>query len=160
MNYSQQYEYLTFLAERTTQQVRMERIINEAVLIGEGADTIENIELIQESFSESVKKVIHKLLTFIGKLWGKFIEAMNTLIKNDKAYLERYKDIILKKKPADDIIIYDCVPVTGLTDSLIMSKLVDATVIVASEKLTPIELLQNTKKSLTNVGGFIDTCVM
>lgn len=107
MNYSQQYEYLTFLAERTTQQVRMERIINEAVLIGEGADTIENIELIQESFSESVKKVIHKLLTFIGKLWGKFIEAMNTLIKNDKAYLERYKDIILKKKPADDIIIYD-----------------------------------------------------
>lgn len=107
MNYSQQYEYLTFLAERTTQQVRMERIINEAVLIGEGADTIENIELIQESFSEGVKKVIHKLLTFIGKLWGKFIEAMNTLIKNDKAYLERYKDIILKKKPADDIIIYD-----------------------------------------------------
>lgn len=107
MNYSQQYEYLTFLAERTTQQVRMERIINEAVLIGEGADTIENIELIQESFSESVKKVIHKLLTFIGKLWGKFIEAMNTLIKNDKAYLERYKDIILKKKPTDDIIIYD-----------------------------------------------------
>lgn len=107
MNYSQQYEYLTFLAERTTQQVRMERIINEAVLIGEGADIIENIELIQESFSESVKKVIHKLLTFIGKLWGKFIEAMNTLIKNDKAYLERYKDIILKKKPADDIIIYD-----------------------------------------------------
>ena len=107
MNYSQQYEYLTFLAERTTQQVRMERIINEAVLIGEGADTIENIELIQESFSESIKKVIHKLLSFIGKLWGKFIEAMNTLIKNDKAYLERYKDIILKKKPADDIIIYD-----------------------------------------------------
>ncbi len=52
-----------------------------------------------------------------------------------------------------DIIIYDCVPVTGLTDSLIMSKLVDKTVIVAASKMTPLELLQNTKKSLLNVGA-------
>ena len=52
-----------------------------------------------------------------------------------------------------DIIIYDCVPVTGLTDSLIMSKLVDKTVVVAASKMTPIELLQNTKKSLINVGA-------
>ncbi len=52
-----------------------------------------------------------------------------------------------------DIVIYDCVPVTGLTDSLIMSKLVDKTVIVAASKMTPLELLQNTKKSLINVGA-------
>jgi capsular exopolysaccharide synthesis family protein len=54
-----------------------------------------------------------------------------------------------------DIIIYDCVPVTGLTDSLIMAKLVDKTVIVSASKLTPLELLQNTKKSLINVGANI-----
>ena len=54
-----------------------------------------------------------------------------------------------------DVIIYDCVPVTGLTDSLIMSKLVDKTIIVAASNITPLELLQNTKKSLINVGANI-----
>lgn len=68
-------------------------------------------------------------------------------IKNEK---------LLKSLSAKfDIIIYDCVPVTGLTDSLIISKLVDKTVIVASSKTTPVELLQNTKKSLLNVGANI-----
>ena len=59
-----------------------------------------------------------------------------------------------------DVIIYDCVPVTGLTDSLIMAKLVDTTIIVSSVKLTPLELLQNTKKSLLNVGANIAGVVL
>lgn len=54
-----------------------------------------------------------------------------------------------------DIVIFDCVPVTGLTDSLIVSKMVDKTIIVTACKTTPIELLQNTKKSLLNVGANI-----
>ena len=65
---------------------------------------------------------------------------------------ERLLEIFKEKY---DIIIYDCVPVTGLTDSLIMSKLVDKTIIVAAAKSTPLELLQNTKKSLLNVGANI-----
>ena len=73
---------------------------------------------------------------------------------------EKNKRLMEIFKEEYDIIIYDCVPVTGLTDSLIMSKLVDATVIVASEKITPIELLQNTKKSLANVGANIAGVVL
>ena len=67
--------------------------------------------------------------------------------KNEKL-MEVFKDKY-------DIIIYDCVPITGLTDSLIMAKLVDKTVIVSAAKSTPLELLQNTKKSLINVGANI-----
>lgn len=47
-----------------------------------------------------------------------------------------------------DIIIWDGVPVIGLTDSIIMAGLVDKIVIVCSCKKTPVELLQNTKNSL------------
>ena len=47
-----------------------------------------------------------------------------------------------------DLVIYDGVPVGGLTDSIIMADLVDKIVIVSSYKQTPIELLNNTKKSL------------
>lgn len=53
---------------------------------------------------------------------------------------------ILKEKY--DLIIYDGIPVLGLTDSLIMAGLVDKIVIVCAYKQTPMEYLKNTKKSL------------
>lgn len=46
------------------------------------------------------------------------------------------------------LVIYDGVPVGGLTDSIIMADLVDKIVIVSAYKQTPIELLNNTKKNL------------
>lgn len=55
---------------------------------------------------------------------------------------------ILAKK--FDMIIYDGVPVGGLTDSIIMADLVDKIVVVCAYKQTPIEMLQNTRKSLDN----------
>ena len=47
-----------------------------------------------------------------------------------------------------DLVIYDGVPVGGLTDSIIMADLVDKIVIVSAYKQTPIELLNNTEKNL------------
>lgn len=47
-----------------------------------------------------------------------------------------------------DLVIYDGVPVGGLTDSIIMADLVDKIVIVSAYKQTPLELLNNTKKNL------------
>lgn len=58
-----------------------------------------------------------------------------------------------------DLVIFDGVPVNGLTDSVIMSKLVDEVVVVTAMKQTPIELLEQTKKTLeavdANVAGVI-----
>lgn len=50
-----------------------------------------------------------------------------------------------------DVIILDCPPVTGLNDSIIVSKLADATLVVARQKKTPIEVLNKTIKTLKNV---------
>ena len=47
-----------------------------------------------------------------------------------------------------DMVIYDGVPIGGLPDSIIMADLVDKIVIVCAYKQTPMEMLQNTKKSL------------
>lgn len=64
---------------------------------------------------------------------------------------------VLKKEY--DLIIFDGVPVNGLTDSVIMSKLVDEVVIVSAMKQTPLELLIQTKKTLeaveANIAGVI-----
>lgn len=54
-----------------------------------------------------------------------------------------------------DLVIFDGVPVNGLTDSIIMSKLVDEVVIVSAMKQTPLELLEQTKKSLVAVDAKI-----
>ncbi len=58
-----------------------------------------------------------------------------------------------------DLIIWDGVPLTGLTDSLIMADLVDKIVLVTAYKKTPMELIQNSKAALekfnTKIAGVI-----
>lgn len=54
-----------------------------------------------------------------------------------------------------DYIILDGTPVNGLTDSLILTKYVDKTVIVTSLKQTKTTELEFTKKSLLSVGADI-----
>ncbi|MBP3920690.1 MAG: polysaccharide biosynthesis tyrosine autokinase [Bacilli bacterium] len=54
-----------------------------------------------------------------------------------------------------DYIIFDCVPINGLPDSLIMTELVDKVMIVCASKMTPIDILQKTKQSLQAVDADI-----
>ena len=54
-----------------------------------------------------------------------------------------------------DIVIFDGVPCNGLSDSLIISSLVDRVVIVSSENYTPKSDLLNTKKAIENSHGVI-----
>ena len=54
-----------------------------------------------------------------------------------------------------DVVIFDGVPCNGLSDSLIISSLVDKVIIVSSENYTPKTELLNTKKSIENVHGSI-----
>lgn len=93
--------YQLFLAEQMYEQSELEMFIDECVLISEGTNTLTNIDIIHESFVDKIKESIKKLLQAIANMWHKFTEAMNTLLKTDRAYLEKYKDIILKKNPID-----------------------------------------------------------
>ena len=54
-----------------------------------------------------------------------------------------------------EYIVLDGTPVNGLTDSLILTKYVDKTVIVTSLKQTKTTELEFTKKSLMSVGADI-----
>lgn len=76
----------------------LQRFINEINLIGNSDNYIENIDVLNEALADGVKNAILKLVNVIATIWKKFIESANTLIKGDKAYLDKYKDIILKKE--------------------------------------------------------------
>jgi capsular exopolysaccharide synthesis family protein len=110
-------------------------------------------------FSNLLISDIHEYESYIRKTEIKNLSIlpMGAVPPNPAELLASFKNEQLMElfKEKYDIVIYDCVPVTGLTDSLIISKLVDKTVIVAASKMTPVELLQNTKKSLVNVGANI-----
>lgn len=66
-----------------------------------------------------------------------------------------FKKVLAKLEGEYDYIILDGTPVTNLPDSLIVSDLADKTLIVSTIGYTPIELLENTKKSLENVNAKI-----
>lgn len=62
--------------------------------------------------------------------------------------LERLKKVF-------DIVILDGTPSLLVTDAIILSRLVDTTIIVTSHKFTKKDNLQKVKKSIENVGGNI-----
>ena len=72
---------------------------------------------------------------------------------------EANKKLIKKLEEEYDYIIFDCVPINGLPDSIIMSKIVDRVIIVSANKETPMDLLIKTTKSLqtvdSNIAGVI-----
>ena len=63
---------------------------------------------------------------------------------------EKNKQLVEILSNEYDVIIWDCVPLTGLTDSLVMADLVDKIVLVCAYNKTPMELVQNSKKALSN----------
>ena len=89
--------YEMFLVENAIEQAELEKYINECIMISNNTNTISNIETLNENFSDKVKESFAKILSSIGAIWKKFLETTNNLIKNDEAYLNKYKDIILKR---------------------------------------------------------------
>lgn len=83
------------------------------------------------------------------------IITRGTVPPNPSELLNSKKNKMLVKllKERYDFVIFDGAPCNGLTDSIIMSTLVDQVVIVTSEGDTPKEMLEETKKSLENVNA-------
>lgn len=79
-----------------------------------------------------------------------FVLPMGIVPPNPSELLssDKNKSLISLLETMYDVILYDGVPVGGITDSVIMAENVDKIVIVCAYKQTPMEILQNTKKSL------------
>lgn len=101
---------------------------------------------------ESCKNFFHKT-----KVDNLFLLTMGTIPPNPTELLgsEKNKKLVELFSKHFDIVIYDGVPINGLSDSLVMSKIVDKVLIVAELKQTPYELINNTKKSLEKVNADI-----
>ena len=100
------------------------------------------------TYSDYICKTNVKNLFLIPR--GTFPPNPSELLNSKKN--KTFIDIVSKKY---DIVILDGAPLTGLSDSLILSSLVDTTLIVTSMNHTPKTELLNAKKALDNVGANI-----
>lgn len=108
--------------------------------------------LIDDNWKNNIKDYIQK--TEIKNL---DIIATGSIPPNPTVLLESEKieKVIEEFKMKYDVIIFDTPPVGGLTDALVMSRLADAVLIVAGAKKATMEMLENTKEALKNVGANI-----
>ena len=67
----------------------------------------------------------------------------------------KMKELLEKLKERCDLVIIDGTPCALVTDSVILSRIVDSTLIVASHKETKKEALDTVVKNIKNVGGNI-----
>lgn len=68
---------------------------------------------------------------------------------------EKMTETMKKLESLCDIVIYDGTPTNLVTDSLIISRNVDSTIIVCAYRQTKIEELEKVKRDILNVGGKI-----
>ena len=68
---------------------------------------------------------------------------------------ELTNNMLDKLKEIFDIVILDGTPSLLVTDSVILSRVVDSTIIVTSHKTTKKDALQKVKRAIENVGGKI-----
>lgn len=102
------------------------------------------------------------LLTDVSKKYNSFIkktdiENVSVLTRgvvppNPSELLasDKNKQLVKLLSKKYDYIIWDGVPIMGLTDSRIMADLVDKIVIVSAYKITQFDLLKNTNSALDN----------
>lgn len=98
-----------------------------------------------------------KIETIKTKLKGVYLLPGGTVPPNPSELLESNKmqDVVSMLEVDYDIILFDCPPVIGLSDSLIITKYVDTSVIVSAYKTTPTDMLKKSVKALEAVNAKI-----
>lgn len=94
--------YESYVQAKIDSEDRLAFALKEAMVISES--DYSNIRAIQEAkISDKIKAKWQNFVAFIKNMVAKFLESMSNLLLDEKDYLEKYKDIILKKKPKDDM---------------------------------------------------------
>ena len=105
-DYSYEASYHSYLSNKIYNENRLIDAINEKLIMNESGATMRTksaklTAMYEAKLSDKVKGAWNKFITFIKTLYGKFMESMTNILVDEKKYLEKYKDIILGKRPKD-----------------------------------------------------------
>lgn len=94
-NYAEAFALESFYIQEAYNQHKILSMLNEAVCLESG--DFSGLQAINESLVDGVKNFFSRMWGFIKKISSKFRERMSELLTTDKAFLEKYKKIILGK---------------------------------------------------------------
>jgi hypothetical protein len=95
------------MSERAIQDNNMKKFFAACEIITEGYD---DISILNEGVGDNLKNGWNKFVQFIKETFAKFAESMSNIFQTEKSWLEQYKDIILKKKPDENMSFDDFPP--------------------------------------------------
>lgn len=133
-----QIGYKVIIVDCDLRRGRMHKIFNLENTEGLSNLLVKNVK---EEYKSHVKKTEIKGLSVLTR--GIVPGNPSEILASGKN-----KELISLLKKSYDLIIFDGAPLCGISDSAIMSELVDKVAIVSAYKKTKIEELQNTQKSL------------
>lgn len=112
VTYSQEAAYFTYLRNKDLCQQRVNRMIEESLILTDDqmaiSEKVDKLLIFNEGFGDKIKDGWEKFKAFINKIWNKFLEFISRTINSDKNYLEKYKEIILKREyKANDVEVDD-----------------------------------------------------
>lgn len=137
------------------------RFIKECLLFGSNKPSdvvMKELAILEADDNSSKKNVFERFKDFIKKIWNKFVERVTYFVSNNKKYLDKYKDIILKKIPDLDITMkYYDKGVKELTSNPIPLFNVNDAKDMESEEAYQSKLMGS--KGFKSGGDFSDFCV-
>ena len=102
ITYSQEAAYFTYLRNKDMCQQRVNRMIEESLILTDDqmaiSEKVDSLISINEGITDKVEDAWNKFKNFINKIWNKFLEFISRTVNSDKNYLEKYKEIILKRE--------------------------------------------------------------
>lgn len=106
--YSMNTYYNNYLENRIEQEQRINDLISECTILNESgiglSEKTKRVAAIYEAkLGDKVKNKFQSFVEFIKNLWNKFMANINKVLKDEKGYLDKYRDIILKRKGKSDI---------------------------------------------------------
>lgn len=98
-NYSCIYE--DYINNKIDNEEKIANHLNNIIPMNESA--YKQVRAINEAkISDKIKNRFNKIVAFVKNLLAKFMESVSNLLLDEKGYLEKYKDIILKKQPKEE----------------------------------------------------------
>lgn len=99
--YLNESSYNDYLSTKVSNEKRIFEALSETFIVNESATEKQRVAkltaLYEAKLGDKVKSGWNKFINFIKSTFAKFMESMTSILSDEKGYLEKYKDIILKK---------------------------------------------------------------
>ena len=88
-SYVDKMAYANFLFEQERNTIKLNAFISECLCIAEGGNIYDGIKAINEGISDKAESAWDKVMDFLRRMWGKFVENMTNLF-NSNGYSFKY----------------------------------------------------------------------